>query len=108
MEKEIQIFNSPQFGEVLGALARKGADAAARVGGWLDGRSAFYSRAAGFDVTRRAALAVNALFLLLLVAAASAPAGCWPLAVAALAAMSRLVAWLKRYDNDLKGKGGER
>jgi len=82
MEKEIQIFNSPQFGEALGALARKGAGAAARVGGWLDGRSAFYSRAAGFDVTRRAALAVNALFLLLLVAAAgTAPlqdAGRWP------------------------------
>lgn len=73
--------------------------------GWLDGRSEFFTTISGFTVTRRQAVAVNALFMALAVAAVTAE-GAWPLAVAALGTGVYLVRWLKA--EDLKQKGGER
>lgn len=68
---------------------------------WLDGRSAFYSRLAGFGVTRRAAARMGVVLPLLVVVAAVAVEQA-PLASLASAAIS---AWLV-YRLDKGEKGG--
>jgi hypothetical protein len=69
---------------------------------WLDAKSAFYSRIAEFDVTRRVAIRVNLVtmaVLVVIVAVETAP-------VAALAAAVS-AAWLVMYRSLMK-KGGEK
>lgn len=71
--------------------------------GWLNGGSEFFTAIAGFKVTRREAVAVNAIAALISVAAMAA-AGCWPVAAASLTVAVGIVRWL----NAEERKGGEK
>lgn len=69
---------------------------------WLDNKSGFYSRVAGFAVTRRAAIRVNLVTLAVIVGAAAVEQA--PLASLAAASAA---AWLsRRLNKDDKRKGG--
>lgn len=81
MNTDIQVFTSPQFGEVRTAKS-------AELGSWLDGRSEFFTLISGFTVTRRVALAVNAVAMLVAVAAITAEGNLFLSAAAAIGAVA--------------------
>lgn len=60
----------------------------AELGSWLDGRSEFFTLISGFTVTRRVALAVNAVAMLVAVAAITAEGNLFLSAAAAIGAVA--------------------